>query len=883
MQHIKLNIQRFASDMTITCTETGTNIANNTSSITLSVKIQRRSGSSDYWVKPNYRALTVTTSDGQSQSVNTEYPSNKTSVTFNFDFTIPHNGDGTGYVEFTANLARLSSSLPALSASGSATLTTIPRYANITSFSVAQRDETSVQYYYSTDANCDWAWYSIDDGYSWNNLPVNNIITGLQAGHTYNFKVAVRRADSQLTTYSDRYQQTTFDYPQVTSTNDFSIGDGASVFLYNPLARNVTLQLISSVDSSVIGEYSGNYGGVVNNEFKTAWAIDKQYKSIPNALYGTYYASVSCSATSTTTTYNIGSKYYVKETDCKPDMSVVGYEDINATTVALTNNDQTLVNGYSTIQVTIAANNKATANKYASIVGYKIQNGSYISPSIVPEEEGEDVVLTCAATSSIIKVYAIDSRGLSDIYEITNATIIEYTPLTKNQNPIAQRCDAQGVPNGVGEYVKITLDGTYWNNSFGSVTNSIQSISYNYANAQTPSQTTPGETSIIATITNNTYEIDQLILGDTEEGFDVANSYIINVTVEDELSSATFTMTLGSGTPHIAYSPNGVSIMGKYNEEVGGLLQVGGQPISGGTSGDTVPIGAIMPWSSTTIPENWLDCNGQAISRTEYADLFAVIGTTFGAGNGTTTFNVPNFETRIPVGYKSSDSDFNAIGKTGGSKYIQQHNHTQWSYSWAADGTIMYNDSGTQRGLTFAFDDRTSGVKSIDGTTLNTGTSGNLQPYITTKYIIKAFQSSGVIAEVTNTQSDSTTNTYSCHYANNHFLSATTLYTGNSSQAITLSDSVSNYSAIEIEYARGGFTKSTGIIANYGSINLDGYWVYWDTGISAIVFQNFGEIVNVSGTSITRNDVYYTNFIGSNVSSGNFSGGVNILKVIGYK
>lgn len=54
------------------------------------------------------------------------------------------------------------------------------------------------------------------------------------------------------------------------------------------------------------------------------------------------------------------------------------------------------------------------------------------------------------------------------------------------------------------------------------------------------------------------------------------------------------------------------------------------------------PIGAVQPYAGASAPTGWLMCNGQAVSRTTYAGLFAIIGTAFGAGNGTTTFNVPD-------------------------------------------------------------------------------------------------------------------------------------------------------------------------------------------------------------------------------------------------
>jgi microcystin-dependent protein len=62
------------------------------------------------------------------------------------------------------------------------------------------------------------------------------------------------------------------------------------------------------------------------------------------------------------------------------------------------------------------------------------------------------------------------------------------------------------------------------------------------------------------------------------------------------------------------------------------------------------PIGAVVDFAGTTPPETWVICAGQELSRTEYAGLFAVLGTTFGVGNGSTTFNVPDCRGRIIAG-----------------------------------------------------------------------------------------------------------------------------------------------------------------------------------------------------------------------------------------
>lgn len=82
--------------------------------------------------------------------------------------------------------------------------------------------------------------------------------------------------------------------------------------------------------------------------------------------------------------------------------------------------------------------------------------------------------------------------------------------------------------------------------------------------------------------------------------------------------------------------------------------------------GEAHPIGALLAYAGSTAPLGWLMCDGAAVSRTTYAALFAVIGTTYGAGNGSTTFNVPDLRNRVPVGSGSTYTR----GQTGGAATV---------------------------------------------------------------------------------------------------------------------------------------------------------------------------------------------------------------------
>lgn len=94
------------------------------------------------------------------------------------------------------------------------------------------------------------------------------------------------------------------------------------------------------------------------------------------------------------------------------------------------------------------------------------------------------------------------------------------------------------------------------------------------------------------------------------------------------------------------------------------------------------PTGMITMFAGPSAPSGYLICNGAAISRATYASLFSVIGTTYGTGDGSTTFNLPNLANKFPVGLGVSTwSD--TLGESGGSKdsIVVSHNHTGPSHS----------------------------------------------------------------------------------------------------------------------------------------------------------------------------------------------------------
>lgn len=170
------------------------------------------------------------------------------------------------------------------------------------------------------------------------------------------------------------------------------------------------------------------------------------------------------------------------------------------------------------------------------------------------------------------------------------------------------------------------------------------------------------------------------------------------------------------------------------NKENNAIYYYNGETLSGTNSVDTTPIGSVMIYAGTTIPENWMKCDGQALSRTTYSKLFSAIGTSYGNGDGSTTFNVPNIQGRFPIGISSSDTDFNTLGKTGGSK-----THTQ-TIEELAKHHHMQNLGGQLSTVANVPGDYIIG-KMNTSDTYDTGESKPMDimnPYIVMNYIIKA-------------------------------------------------------------------------------------------------------------------------------------------------
>lgn len=212
------------------------------------------------------------------------------------------------------------------------------------------------------------------------------------------------------------------------------------------------------------------------------------------------------------------------------------------------------------------------------------------------------------------------------------------------------------------------------------------------------------------------------------------------------LSVMAFPALAQTQVPH-TFQNGEVIDAGKFNENFDALEQ----SIDAIPTTPSLPVGTLMMYAAETAPDGYLLADGSAVSRVTYSDLFAVIGTTFGAGDGS-TFNLPNLSQRFPLGAGTG----RLIGETGGS---EQH---ELSTNELPAHTHTVTDPGHRHSLNIAGVDDTSFsaqpghqpvadssnvISSVNTANSSTGivinaTGGGepfsiMNPYLVVNYIIK--------------------------------------------------------------------------------------------------------------------------------------------------
>lgn len=409
----------------LTLTEASTSTANNTSTINYTFElIDDANWFWEQWSTNISYSISANGSVIKSGYIPNHTTKNQTVASGSF--TVPHNADGSKSISYSFSVtdnANQSYTSGNASASGTMALTKIPRYATVTQ-TFSSKTETSVTYSWASDSVIDYIWVSINNGSTWKGYDVADgksamlSLSSLSPNTTYNIKTRVRRKDSQLTTDSSALSVTTYNYPHCTNSPNFVIGDTLALTLYNPLSRSVNVYLELANGSVVGGDTvtGTSISGYVNDTWKNNF-----YTSIPNAKSGKYKVRVVYG--SVTMTRDNGNTYSIRGNET-PTINSFTYKDNNSTTVALTGNNQHIVQNYSSL---LAIVGNATANKGAGgISKYVVEcNGK----SVQNTTSGNFTVGTVNSNRNVdLKLTVTDTRGLTASKTITVTMLAHSTP-----------------------------------------------------------------------------------------------------------------------------------------------------------------------------------------------------------------------------------------------------------------------------------------------------------------------------------------------------------------------------------------------------------------------------------------------------------------------
>ena len=390
--------------------------------------------------------------------------------------------------------------------------------------------------------------------------------------------------------------------------------------------------------------------------------------------------------------------------------------------------------------------------------------------------------------NNVIKVNASDSRGFSivdsnDINDwITMATInvIPYITPSFTIQPSVSRCkivNNQPVLDDLGSYASLTfkarISAVSTNASTHKNSSALLKISWKLKSA---SWSDTNSVTINGVYNSNSddyvFEKTNWILTKSSTPVEIGQSNEIDIKFEltDAFNTSSNPIvvykSIGVGADLLNFNSNGKAIgIGQLSTATGndakleigiptyikGNLFLNGIPV--GTI-ETLPIGSIIayPSPSNKIPDGWKICDGSVLSRTTYSDLFDLIGTTYGTGDGSTTFNIPNIRGKTIVGLNANETEFEYLNKQAGSKYHtlsinEMPSHAHYTSNYNGGGKTQNNATtnagvhGDQNYWNFY----NAGLSNYVG---GNAAHNNLQPYITLYYIIKVTKTTPLVGVV---------------------------------------------------------------------------------------------------------------------------------------
>lgn len=576
---------------------------------------------------------------------------------------VTHNSDGSKncsiYAQWSIDAPR---SAPKFG--GTYPLTKIARGTTVKSFSASSTALGSVTCAWASAESISALQYSLNDG-AWISATGSGTsgtftISNLTPSTSYRIKIRIQRNSVWAT--SSTITATTKALATIKlSTSTFNIGADIDYTITNPSGSTLKIDVFRKTeDNSWVTDSAVLTVDNISGTTKTG-TLSLSTKS--SVLYANCPNTTACSLKIVVTTKSAPSGSQTTEltatarvADSNPTFADFAMTDTNTTVASnLTGDNTKIVQSLSNLKITItggAAKNSATINSYTASL-----NG--VTKTIKSTSATATIDFGVCEKSGTVSVTIIDSRG--NRYSASKSlTLVAYSPPTFSLFSLTRL-------NNIEPSANLQMNGTV---AVQAAKKGLISATCKYKKTSASSYTTGPNLTVTVNAEKGTWSLPATTI--LANKLEVDTSYEIVISVTDSFSPISKTTPIPSAGVELSIRKGKVGI-GRVPSKNGTAEVWGKMYLNGGL---VCPTGMSFEWNSNTIPEGYFLEDGRAVSRTTYADLFAAIGTKFGEGDGSTTFNIPDSRARVTINYKTSHGAFGTIGyKSGRWHHDHAHSH----------------------------------------------------------------------------------------------------------------------------------------------------------------------------------------------------------------
>lgn len=454
--------------------------------------------------------------------------------------------------------------------SGTWELYVAPAYTSISKFNVSKisgyNGLTQVKVDWATANTCDYIWYSTNNGSDWTSKYVNSSsgsfnISGLSPGTSYNFKLRVRRSDSQLTTDSGSVTQSTYAINTISSdVPDVSNGDSLSVTAANPSGASCRIRLETIINGETVTRFT-----------KTGTSATFTVEELNSLLeYCTTSSTFTIRIVADTMNCDVvGYKSWKDATykiiGSEPVFTNFAFQDISSVT-DITGDNQVLVKNKSVLKVIISADNKMVTKNSATPNRYDINCANRSATVNYADTEVSAELGTISNTGVIsCNVKAVDSRNLTTLVSKQIEVVDYFTPTMIYSIGRVNNFENNTLIKLNGSFAKVVVD--------NKIKNTVLSAKVRYKVADDTSDYGSWQNITFSVNSENgTYSCtDKTILLDNTE------TYFVQIAIQDKFEEAIETVKIAEGIPIMFISSTYKNVgIGLQNNNEEYSLQVSG-------------------------------------------------------------------------------------------------------------------------------------------------------------------------------------------------------------------------------------------------------------------------------------------------------------------